>query len=263
MKRSSPLVCFVALSIGALCMGSCTKAMFQASIDGGNLRYKDKVVDEYDATKYMAATNLGMMAMMKVFGGDVTGGTSFNYEPDASLWASDTDPETLILQGTQADRDELLPPQKKPMPAFTENMYIYTGIQYIGRGSKEGLSRTRLHYLDIPVILMYESDMGTGQVFGGLGPYFAYGIGGKQRIDFGGSVVKSDAFGEDAHKRFDAGLCLTAGYRLPNELSIRIGYDIGMVNIARESSEFKEWVRTISLNVAYPIEKIKEELGIE
>jgi hypothetical protein len=261
---SIPIGILTILSFTTLLLPSCQKRAFQASIDASSRKYKDKEFNESDGTKVDPATNIGMMAVLKILGGDVTGGThSFQDENDTELiWASNGD-ATVVQTAMPSHNDPATASKKKELPPFLNDMYIYTGIQYIGRRSREGVVKVGLHYLEVPVYLMYERDLGEGQLFGGLGPYLALGLWGRKQLDFGG-ITNLAAFKEEegGYQRFDAGLNWTIGYRLKSELSLRLGYDIGLVNIAHPDDAFKEWNRTWSLNVAYPIEKIKEKIGI-
>ena len=61
--------------------------------------------------------------------------------------------------------------------------------------------------MQIPIVVVYMHDLGNDRkLFGGLGPYFAYGIGGK----FKGDGFSEKVFDEDfGFKRFDAGLTFT------------------------------------------------------
>lgn len=247
---------FSILLILPLMFSSCMDE-FQASVDLSKRRYKDKEFKDPDANKLDAAANLGMMTILYLNTGDAEGNrSSASKEETDLLWAS-TDAFTFSQESSPSQHLH-----KKPLPQFLEGMYLYTGIQYIGRRSKEGLVKSALHYLEVPLYAMVERDLGKGQIFGGLGPYIGFGIGGKTKIKFAGTTTKSDSFGEDGFRRFDAGLNWTIGYRLENELALRLGYDIGLLNIAREEDLYKEWNRTISINVSYPIEKIKEKVGI-
>jgi hypothetical protein len=97
----------------------------------------------------------------------------------------------------------------------------------------------------------------AGTVFGGLGPYFAYGIGGSTTSSFNNQSSSFKSFDSTTWlKRFDAGLGLTAGYEIPNSFSFRLAYDFGLANIDRNSFSDKAQNRGISLNIGYPLDKI-------
>ena len=70
-------------------------------------------------------------------------------------------------------------------------------------------------YLELP--LMVGARIHTASNFDLLfkgGPYLAYGVGGKTKID--GVSEKADTFGDDGLKRFDAGLGLGVAFEFGN-----------------------------------------------
>jgi Outer membrane protein beta-barrel domain len=112
------------------------------------------------------------------------------------------------------------------------------GLEFIEKGSKyseSGYTSTiALNYIELPIDVIYQYPvMDNGSVFAGLGPYFADGIGGKTND---GSSTTNSFGGSDGFKRFDAGLHLTAGYRMSCLLSASLVYEIGIVNIANNSN---------------------------
>lgn len=98
----------------------------------------------------------------------------------------------------------------------------------------------------MPALAIYTHDLSDDRkVFGGLGPDFAYGVGGK---------IKDPGFSQKAFdlgfKRFDAGLTLTAGYKFNKRWSVRLAFDLGLANIEHESFD-KTKNRSFSVNVGY------------
>src|SRR5579863_1213234 len=91
-------------------------------------------------------------------------------------------------------------------PSSPDNGFLFavTG-EFVQKGSKTpGIAITRLNYLELhPDVLYAHRFPNEGLVFGGLGPYLAYGIGGKT-----GSGVNEEASfgGANGYKRFDWGL---------------------------------------------------------
>ncbi len=90
--------------------------------------------------------------------------------------------------------------------------------------------KTTLSYIELPVNFIYKPELGEGRMILGFGPYAAYGIGGKAKIDDSESDV---AFGDEPWetKRFDAGANLLAGYEFSNKLSFQLNAGLGLVNI--------------------------------
>ncbi|GAB4013265.1 hypothetical protein GCM10028808_31830 [Spirosoma migulaei] len=150
-----------------------------------------------------------------------------------------------------------------------EHFALMPGVQLIRKGNKVsdsfGTDVTHLLYLEIPVYALYRHYLpdNKGELFGGLGPYFAYGLSGNFKSTFNGQTSSFPAFGGNGgFKRFDAGLALTAGYQFPNSLRIRLGYELGLTNIESGPSgpdDDKAYNRAISLNVGYPLAKIVDK----
>ena len=145
------------------------------------------------------------------------------------------------------------------------HLAIMSGLEIIGKGAKEsdvgGTTNTRLLYLELPIYAVYHHDLtNKGRIFGGLGPYFAYGLSGSFKSSYSGQSFSSPAFGGNGgYKRFDAGLSLTAGYQFPSALRIRLAYDLGLTNIESGPSGAnydKTHNRALSVNVGYPLDKI-------
>jgi hypothetical protein len=138
-----------------------------------------------------------------------------------------------------------------------DHFALMPGLEFVGKGGKDGAIKTHLNYLEVPVYALYQSgEIGIGKIIGGVGPYVAYGIGGKVKAPYGN--VKS--FSEDGgFKRFDAGLTFTAGYVMSNGFSVRLGYDLGLANISRED-DFKAKNRAFSLNVGYSLQKLVDQI---
>jgi len=145
--------------------------------------------------------------------------------------------------------------------AFREQLYVLAGAKLVSKRSKEsgGEKKIALNYFEIPVYLLYKQSLGAGDIMGGLGPYFAYGIGGKTKIT--PTSTKFISFDkEEGYKRFDAGLSLLGSYRLQNDMHVNLGYSWGLVNINRGDVE-KTRNRTLTLSVMYPIDKLKEHIN--
>lgn len=146
------------------------------------------------------------------------------------------------------------PGAPKPDPNDIPSLGIRAGLEYVGKGAKfpttGGDLKINLNYLEIPVDAVYHLPAGPGQIQAGLGPYFAYGIGG--------STGGSSSFGENngGFKRFDAGLNFLLGYKLPSGWSLRLGYDLGLANVEYASEDVSGHTRTFSVNVGYQIGKL-------
>lgn len=141
---------------------------------------------------------------------------------------------------------------------LVESMYIKTGLLYSSKGfvketdyRKETVSPA---YLEIPLLASYRFDFSDyTQLQFNIGPYFAYGIGGKwksERIDYNDSD-EIDYFDEETGtNRFDAGLQIGAGLTFSDHYYVGIGYQWGLANGASEDGvNLKN--RNFMINVAY------------
>jgi Outer membrane protein beta-barrel domain len=143
------------------------------------------------------------------------------------------------------------------------------GLEFIEKGGKYSNSPVTetigLNYIELPIVALYQYEiMDDGFIFGGLGPYFAYGIGGKDKYDDGNTTTTSSSFGGgsggDGFKRFDFGLQFTAGYRISCMLSASLAYEIGFLNFANNSNNggygtYNDKNKVFSINLAYCLGK--------
>lgn len=143
----------------------------------------------------------------------------------------------------------------RPPTSFRDNIRLMGGAEIVNKKSNDGGTKVNLIYLEIPLYAIYLKELTEGQIFGGLGPYFAYGIGGNTKESFSGT--KFNSFDKDTgFKRFDFGINLTAGYRLKNGFRFRLAYDRGIANLQRDNGGNKTKNRAYSVNVSYPLNKL-------
>lgn len=125
---------------------------------------------------------------------------------------------------------------------LADEFYIQPSLLYVGKGgTMEGQVlnvdfKTRINYLEIPINFMYKPEVGNGNLFIGLGPYVAYGLGGKAEItNPQGDKVSSDIeWGNDntgQMKRIDAGANFQFGYEFPMGFNVGLHTDLGLVNV--------------------------------
>ncbi len=126
------------------------------------------------------------------------------------------------------------------------------GLEYVGKGAKfpGGNGSVSLNYLELPIHFLYHYPVGPGNVYGGLGPYFAYGVGGKE------GDISSFGDSNGGFKRFDAGLGFMLGYKLSMGVSLDIGYELGLANIEYADEDVKGHNRVFSINLGYQIGKL-------
>lgn len=123
---------------------------------------------------------------------------------------------------------------------LADEFYIQPSLLYVGKGGKMEAGsldlKTRLNYLELPINFMYKPEVGAGNLFIGLGPYLAYGLGGKHELaDNNGNKVESDVeWGNDnltQFKRLDAGANFQVGYEFPMGFNVGLHTDLGLVNV--------------------------------
>lgn len=139
---------------------------------------------------------------------------------------------------------------------LAEEFYIGTGLLYSGRGGKESPVKANLSYLQVPVNFLFKPEVGAGKLNLGVGPYFAYGVGGKYKATINNVEVTTKAFDDEAGtgklKKFDAGLGIVAGYELPVGLYLGLNADLGLVNAYDNTDNGRSWKNTsFGVSVGY------------
>jgi len=139
------------------------------------------------------------------------------------------------------------------------DFYFQPGILFSVKGAKNDLfspevkasgdytTTTKLSYIEMPLNLLYRPQLGEGYIFIGLGPYIAYGIGGKEISDFGSSLsyerdvkFKSTVTNfidliENAYYRpFDAGANIFFGYEFSVGFFLQLNAQLGLLKINPE-----------------------------
>lgn len=170
-----------------------------------------------------------------------------------------------LLASTDTRAGLALPPDKA---SFLSHLSLLYGVQLIGKGGKFsdgiGTSTTKMTYLEPSAVVLYQYDLpdNHGLIFGGLGPYLAYGLWGKATYKDPTTDQSSGAFDSKngGYRRFDAGLIFTVGYQLPQELRLSIAHELGLVNIDPAGGYDKTKNSVWSLNIGYPLNKLTHYL---
>ena len=137
-----------------------------------------------------------------------------------------------------------------------QSLYLSTGLYYTtkgfckdqeeydefnGRVTYKEEYKASANYLEIPVLASYRYNFSdNAQLQVNVGPYFAYGIGGKIKYtaqeyhsskgwvtDAGG---EGDYFNDDTNK-FDVGLQIGAGMTFAKHIYLGVAYEFGFVNV--------------------------------
>lgn len=121
--------------------------------------------------------------------------------------------------------------------------YVQPGLIFSTKGARldqdlGDADKLNLSYLELPVNFLYKPTLGTGKLLVGLGPYIAYGIGGKikggnQDIDvkFKNKVKTGEAADAAYFKPFDAGANFLVGYEFSNKVSAQLNAQLGLANM--------------------------------
>lgn len=147
----------------------------------------------------------------------------------------------------------------------SSNLYSMSGVSQGYMTNK-----TTLHYLELPVNVLYNIPFSTGKFFIGGGPYAAVGLSGKYdrtsqvtSNNGGGQFTTSSAsqgtivFGSNPgdYRLLDMGLGLLGGVSFKNGLLFSINYSNGLSNITRSSVTTKNNV--FGFSVGYYLTKSK------
>lgn len=130
------------------------------------------------------------------------------------------------------------------------NLSLQPELNFTQKGGKEeegdySIEQT-LSYIEVPIYLMYvaaskKEAANNAGFFAGLGPAFAFGMGGKWKEDDAGNETEGDInFGsgdDDDYKPLDISANLMAGYMLSNGLYFSAIYSMGLSSILNDDSD--------------------------
>ena len=112
-------------------------------------------------------------------------------------------------------------------------IFLESGLYYASRGAKKDKETITTHNLEIPILIKYGIQATDDiAVLPYIGPYFSYGLGGKNKYEDNGVVVKDDTF--DYLNRFDMGFKIGCGAEY-NKLYLELGYQFGVANLAKDN----------------------------
>ncbi len=118
-------------------------------------------------------------------------------------------------------------------------------------------------YIDIPINAIYKTNLISNKLFFTIGPYFSYGIGGKNI--FGHSIKFGK--GEEYYdlKPFDFGINFGTGLKIQN-IQISLQYSLGLRNIApvtTNNTKTSNRVKSISIAYSFGNESKKEKKTVD
>ncbi|MDH6310051.1 hypothetical protein M2451_002941 [Dysgonomonas sp. PFB1-18] len=145
-------------------------------------------------------------------------------------------------------------------------IYSMKGIKSEGGGNMGGLAvqnasvKLTQHVLQIPFYATYKQQIADNLKLGaGVGPYFAYGVGGKTKakgmVNENPIDLESNTFGDNKIlKRFDAGLNFKVNAELYKHYTLGLSYELGLTNIGNATimgGEMDYENRILSLTLGY------------
>lgn len=135
---------------------------------------------------------------------------------------------------------------------FAPNMAIQSGLFFTSKGAKYTADvldtelNVNANFIQLPLHFAYKIDVMPGtRVVLHAGPYLAYGVGGKAKVNIAGEDrLENDTFDSDfGLKKFDSGLGLGVGAEF-GVLLVDIGWDMGLVNLSRAEGRYGEKIKT-------------------
>lgn len=128
------------------------------------------------------------------------------------------------------------------------DFYFQPGVVFSTKGASNtvlGVTGTyKLSYIEVPLNLLYKSQVGSGHILLGFGPYIGYAIGGKAKYEGGNlsyenEIIFQNTLGNDPTRTyiraFDAGGNIFFGYELAAGLFFQLNSQLGMLNINAEN----------------------------
>lgn len=123
--------------------------------------------------------------------------------------------------------------------AFTDVWSLKSGLMFESKGfkMKEGDYKETIRpiYMQIPVMAAWKATITDGVKFvANVGPYFAVGLGGKDKLDWDGEKDDAKIFDSDGldWKRFDLGIQWGFGVELAERYIINFTGENGFINPA-------------------------------
>ena len=117
---------------------------------------------------------------------------------------------------------------------LSENLYGNAGVIFSQKGNKFSEGDVEITnnpgYIEVPINFGYRYKVSDGiSVFGETGPYLAYGICGKSKLEVDGDELKADFF-EDGVNKFDFGWGVKVGVEAA-KFQISVGYEYGITKV--------------------------------
>lgn len=162
--------------------------------------------------------------------------------------------------------------------AIVQSFYVQTGLYYTSKGFKGKVDEEFVYggesytvslatkgtpgYLEIPVLASYRYNFNDAtQLEVNVGPYFAFGIGGKYQTEtlvefdphaMAGEVetIEEKYFTSDTNK-FDIGLQFGLGLTFLRHVYVGAAYELGLSNVLKDSGDIKWKNSNFMINLGY------------
>jgi len=129
------------------------------------------------------------------------------------------------------------------------DFYVQPGVLFTTKGAKSKKDddlKWNLSYIEVPINFLYKPELGDGKLLLGIGPYVAFGIGGKFNdtngkewdVKYKNDITLAEWTQDYYLKRLDLGGNLLFGYEFSNRFSAQLNAQLGMVNINPDIKDF-------------------------
>jgi len=151
--------------------------------------------------------------------------------------------------------------------SFANNLFLKANVLFVTKGAsyegtimgaKVNLTMNPM-YIQVPIVIGYGFNVGDNfKIYANVGPYIAYGIGGKTTTEISGTGTSEDGetsedfFTTDVSK-FDFGARLGLGVEIYKSFIIGFDYDLGLsnMNTASNSGDYSVKNYTMGLTLGY------------
>ena len=126
------------------------------------------------------------------------------------------------------------------------SFYLLSGLEFTTKGAKgkntiiqpaSGFMAKATYnamYLQLPIHAGYKFSLAPGtKLLVHVGPYFAYGVGGKIKWDV--NELENEDFFNDNTNRFDFGIGGAVGVEFINKISVSLGADQGLTKVFKDT----------------------------
>lgn len=131
------------------------------------------------------------------------------------------------------------------------DFYFQPNLLFSMKGAKQNENSSELKinmgYIEMPLHFLYKPQLGSGRIIVGFGPYLAYGVTGKAKLESGNLEYtadvkfKNDLSTEEAlehllwethyAKGLDAGADVFFGYEFPFNVAVQFNAQLGLLNM--------------------------------